>query len=237
MSKNALENITYGLYILSSKHGDDASGCIIDACIQAGIEPDRIAISVMKNNYTRKLIKKSGVFSLAILEEDCPFELIKHFGFQSGRDVDKFKGLTTFVGINGVPCILSNVCSTICAKVVDRIELGSHTIFIGEVIEQKHLSDVKPLTYAHYQTNIKPRSEEVDQSDSTEKSEDHPSIYDSNAESHSNNGSTSCSTDSEKKVVGWRCNKCGFVYGDSVLPDDYTCPVCGNPCGDFAEVY
>lgn len=229
MSKNALENITYGLYILSSKYHDDASGCIIDACIQAGMNPDRIAISVMKDNYTRKLIKKSGVFCISILEEDCPFELIKHFGFQSGRDVDKFKGLTTFTGINDVPCILSNVCATICAKVVDRIELESHTIFIGEVVEQKHLSDARPLTYAYYQTNIKPKSEDVDQSDDNDKSEDHPAVYDSSSKSGS--------TNNKEKIIGWRCNKCGFVYSDPVLPDDYTCPVCGNPCGDFVEVY
>lgn len=225
MSRNALENITYGLYILSSKYRDDASGCVIDACIQAGTDPDRIAISVMNKNFTRKLIKKSGVFCLAILEESCPFEIIKHFGFQSGRDVDKFKGLTTFTGINDVPCIMSHVCSTICAKVVDRLELGSHTIFVGEVIEQKHLSDARPMTYAYYQAKVKPRSEEVSQSDET-----------SGSESYSENGIFSSNTDKEENATGWRCSKCGFVYSDQVLPDDYTCPVCGSPSGDFVKI-
>ena len=236
MSKNALENITYGLYVLSSKYEDKTSGCIIDACIQAGMNPDRIVISVMNGNYTREIIEKSGGFCLAILEENCPFELIKHFGFQSGRDVDKFKGLTTFTGINGVPCILSNVCSTMCARVVERFDLGSHTVFIGEVVEQKHLSDDRPLTYAYYQAYIKPKSQTVAQADN-ERSADIKASNEGECHSkRSAKNTPSSDLDDEKKIVGWRCSICGFVYSDPVLPDDYTCPVCGNPCGDFLPI-
>lgn len=154
MNTNALSKLTYGLYILSTKYKDEANGCIIDACIQAGVEPDKILVSVMNSNYTRKLIKKSKVFCIAVISEDCPFELIKHFGYQSGRDVDKFDGLTTFTDINGVPCILSYVCATISVCVTDCIDIGSHTIFIGEIKDQKNLDSSQPMTYAHYQEQM-----------------------------------------------------------------------------------
>lgn len=155
MDSNALNKLTYGLYILTSKHHDKTSGCIIDACIQAGTNPDRILISVMKSNHTRDIIKKSGVFCIEVLDEHCPFELIKHFGYQSSRDVDKFDGFTVYEDVNEVPFILSNVCATISAKVVERIELGSHTVFVGEVQNQKLLSNSKPITYTYYQEEVK----------------------------------------------------------------------------------
>ena len=157
MDTNALEKISYGLYILSSKCRDKTSGCVIDACIQAGTNPDRVLISVLNTNYTRKIIKKSDVFSVNVLAEDCPFEMIKHFGFQSSKDVDKFKDLTTFTDIHGVPCLMNYVCAVISAKVVHHMDIGSHTVFIGEVKETKIFTEDKPMTYAYYLEHVKPK--------------------------------------------------------------------------------
>lgn len=159
METNVLNKLTYGLYILSSKKGNKANGCIIDACVQVGVDPDRVLISVMNSNYTRKLIKDSDVFCVAVLDEDCPFELIKHFGYQSGKDIDKFEGMTTFDDINDVPCVLSHTCATISAKVIESINLGSHTLFIGKVKDMKLLSHKKPMTYAYYQEHVMPKQE------------------------------------------------------------------------------
>ena len=158
MNTNVLDKLTYGVYILSTKYKDKPNACTIISCIQAGTDPDKLLISVMNTNYTRKLIEKSGVFCLAVLSEDCPFELIKHFGYQSGRDVDKFDGLTTFTDVNGVPCILSYVCATISAKVFDHIDLGSHTIFIAKIVDQKHLNDHNPMSYSYYEKHVKPKT-------------------------------------------------------------------------------
>ena len=218
MNINVLDKLTYGLFILSSKKRDKSTGCIVDACIQVGTEPDRILVSVMNSNYTRKIIAKSGVFCIAILDEDCPFELIKHFGFQSGKDVDKFDGLTTFTDLNGVPCILSHVCAAISAKVIETVNLGSHTIFIADVKDQKRLSDNTPMTYAYYQEHIKPGPKK-------------------NAEDEHIKSNYEDRTTPNRKIIGWRCSLCGFVYSDCVLPNDYTCDVCGHPAGDFIPVF
>ena len=169
---NVLDKLTYGLFILSSKKHDKVSGCIIDACIQVGNNPDLILISVMNTNYTRRIIQKSGVFCIAILDEDCPFELIKHFGYQSSKDVDKFDGLTTFTDINGVPCVLSHICASISVKVTDYIDIGSHTIFIGKIKDQKNLSNNKPMTYAYYRKHVMPKPEGPSMDDEATDDED-----------------------------------------------------------------
>lgn len=251
MNKNVLSKLTYGLYILSSKDHDKASGCIIDVCVQVATNPDRILISVMDSNYTRELIKKSGVFCIAVLCKDCPFEMIKHFGYQSGRDVDKFEGLTTFTDINGVPSVLSCVCATISAKVVERIDLGSHTVFIGIVKDQKFLSCSEPMTYAHYQEHVKPKVEGLDDhvTQNDEKCVDSPVEADKSGDKYHKDANTlglyetanklameECCT-KERPIVGWKCTICGFVYQDPVLPDDYMCPVCGHPSSDFVPIY
>ena len=231
MTTNVLNKLTYGLFILSSKKKDKASGCIIDACMQVGILPNRIMISVMNSNCTRKVIEKSGVFNIAILDEDCPFELIKHFGFQSSRDVDKFEGLTTFDDLNGVPVVLSYTCASISAKVIDSIDIDSHTIFIADVKDMKLLSNKKPMTYSHYQEHVKPKTEEeIDE----EKRAPHHEL-DKEADIKPD---LSCMGEKgEKKIVAWRCTICGYIFSDSELPNDYCCDVCGHPMSDFVPVY
>ena len=208
MNANVLDKLTYGLFILTSKKKDKATGCIVDTCIQVGTNPDRILVSVQNSNYTRKIIDKSGVFCVAILDEDCPFELIKHFGFQSGRDVDKFEGLTTFEDYYGVPCVLSHVCAAISAKVIDSVNIGSHTIYIGDVKEVKDISNKTPMTYAYYQNHVDPGTKKEDDMEN-----------------------------SVEEVSGWRCTICGSVYSDKELPNDYICGVCGHPSTDFVSIY
>ena len=100
MDKKAIYNLTYGVFMLSTKFGDVVNGCITNTCMQVANSPTRIAISVLNSNYTCDLIKKSGVFALSLLSEDCTFETIKHFGFQSGRDVNKFEDLKMPVDCN-----------------------------------------------------------------------------------------------------------------------------------------
>ena len=114
MDKKALYNLTYGVFMLSTKVNDKENGCIINTCMQVANDPVRIAISVLNVNYTCELLKQSGVFALSLLDQECSFETIKHFGFQSGRNVDKFDGIPapraamTFLTWDGIP-VLSSV--------------------------------------------------------------------------------------------------------------------------------
>ena len=148
MDKKALYQLTYGVFLLSTKAGDKVNGCITNTCIQVANSPTRVAISVLNTNYTCDLIKESGIFALSLLDNTCTFQTIKHFGFQSGRDVDKLDGLTLPTDVNGVPYLAWQTTAVISCKVLESTDLGSHTLFIAEVVDAKLLNDNTPLTYA-----------------------------------------------------------------------------------------
>ena len=209
MDKKALYNLSYGVFMLSTKCGDKVNGCITNTGIQVANSPTRIAISVINANYTCELIKQSGVFALSLLDGTCNFFTIQHFGFQSGRNVDKFANLQCPVDCNGIPYMSWQACAVISGKVVESHDLGSHTLFIAEVVDAKVLSENPPLTYADYQSKVKPKAE-------TPKAE---------------------VAQAEKKIVGWRCKICNYVYEGSELPADFTCPLCGHGPEDFEPVY
>ncbi len=159
MDMQAIYNLTYGVFMLSTKFGDSVNGCITNTCMQVANSPTRIAISVLNANYTCDLIKGSGIFALSLLSEDCSFETIKHFGYQSGRDVNKFDGLKMPVDCNDIPYMGWHACAVISGKVVEQQDLGSHTLFIAEVVDAVLLNENKPLTYADYQERVKPKPE------------------------------------------------------------------------------
>ena len=141
MDKKAIYNLTYGVFMVSTKAGEVANGCITNTCIQVAGNPVRIAISVLNSNYTCDLIKESGIFAVSILDNDCTFETIKHFGFQSGRDVDKFGNITPPTDCNDVPYLGCQSCAVISGKVVEQHDLGTHTLFIAEVVDANVWSD------------------------------------------------------------------------------------------------
>ncbi len=157
MDKKALYSLSYGVFMLATKAGDKVNGCITNTCMQVANNPTRIAFACISQNYTCDLIKESGIFALTLLDQTCTFETIKHFGFQTGREVDKFADFETPVNDKGIPYLGWQACAVICGKVVDSMDLGSHTLFIGEVEDAKVLSENAPLTYADYQSKVKPK--------------------------------------------------------------------------------
>ena len=163
MEKKALYNLSYGVFMLSTRSGEKVNGCITNTCMQVANDPVRIAISVLNSNYTCDLIKESGIFALSLLDVECSFETIKHFGFQSGRDVDKMKDLTLPVDQNNIPYMGYQACAVISGKVLEQQDLGTHTLFIAEVTDAKLLNENAPLTYADYQNRVKPKKKEIPQ--------------------------------------------------------------------------
>ena len=154
----SLHKLTYGLFVLTAKDEKD-NGCIVNTAVQVGSQPTRIAVSVQMGNYTRELIEKSGCFNVSVLSEDVPFETIRHFGMQSGRECDKFADFSaTARSHNGLLYVTEHTNAMFSCKVQQKLDLGSHMMFVGEVTESKVLGDGASCTYAHYHKRIKPKT-------------------------------------------------------------------------------
>lgn len=209
MGSNALSKISYGLYILTAKDGDKNNGCVINTVLQTTSSPTPTGvISVSKKNYTNDIITKTKKFNISVLTTQTPFDLIKHFGFKSGRDVNKFSEdlenlLCNFEeskSSNGIFYIPRYTNSYLSFDVTDMFDFGTHTMFKGDIVDNKVISDEESLTYSYYHANIKPKAEK-----STGKK-------------------------------GHRCIICGYIYDGDPLPEDYICPICKHPASDFEKL-
>ncbi len=169
IEKEAMYKISYGLYMLTTTDGEKQNGCIVNTVSMITDEPKRIVVFVNKANYSNELLKKTGVFNVSVLTEKTPFDVFKQFGFQSGKDVDKFADKaypTTENGLYYLPDVANSVMS---AKVVDSYDYGTHTLFVAEVTEAKKLSNEQSTTYDYYQSNIKPKPQAKKEENAPEK--------------------------------------------------------------------
>ena len=158
VEQNAMFSLSYGLFVLTARDGAKDNGCIINTVTQLTDTPKRISIAVNKANYTHDMIKKTGVFNVSVLSNDAPFAMFQHYGFQSGRDVDKFAGVQGMArATNGVYYLSYCTNAFISARVTQTIEFETHTLFIADVTEARQLSDVPSMTYAYYFANVKPK--------------------------------------------------------------------------------
>ena len=214
MDNKAMYKLSYGLFVLTAKVGDKQNGCITNTAIQVTTDPNQIAFAVNKANYTHDMLMESKVFNISILSEEADFEVFKRFGFQSGRDVDKFAdyGMVNADGVNdkyakaanGIYFIKDGTNAYISGEVTHTTDLGSHTLFICKVTDMEVLSEASSATYEYYQKNIKPKPEAV-------------------------------GTTPEGKTV-WRCKICGYEFEGDELPEDFICPWCKHPASDFEKV-
>jgi flavin reductase (DIM6/NTAB) family NADH-FMN oxidoreductase RutF/rubredoxin len=236
MDIEAFFKITYGLYIVSSKDGGNYNGHISNTVFQITADPPRFAVGSHKHNLTTSYIEKSGVFSVSVLQENVSLEFFGPWGFKSGRNIDKFRGTSYKLGKTGVPIVLDKTIAYIECEVTDRIDTGTHILFIGKVIDAEILlPGIKPLTYSHYREVIKglsPQNSPTFIPDIKEKIIHHePDI-----------------PISPDKPAQYQCSVCGYIYdpeeGDphagippgtafEDLPDDWTCPICGVSKTDF----
>ncbi len=138
--------------------GDKDNGCICNTAVQVAGEPLRLMVSVQMGNLTREMIEKTGQFNVSVLAEDVPFETIRHFGMQSGRDADKFADFDKVAqSHNGLLYLTEHANAMFSCKVVDKKDLGTHMMFLGEVTEARTLGKTQSCTYAHYHKAIKPK--------------------------------------------------------------------------------
>ena len=153
----AMFAIGYGLYVVTARAGKD-NGCIENSVMQLTGEPLQVALSLNKSNYTYEQIVSTGKCNVNILSENAPFSLFQRFGFQSGREVDKFDGFDLWRTENGVAALTGEFCNTVISLAVkEHIDVGSHGLFICEVTEAVTLMDRPTMTYAYYHANVKPK--------------------------------------------------------------------------------
>jgi rubredoxin/flavin reductase (DIM6/NTAB) family NADH-FMN oxidoreductase RutF len=217
----ALHKISYGMYVVCSLDGRKINGHISNSVIQITAVPAQLLVCISKSNLTYEYVNNNDIFSVSILEKDTPMSFIGHFGFKSGRNFDKFREIEHEAGITGAPVGLPYSVSCMECEVRGKYDAGTHTAFIGEVMDIRILRDSEPMTYAYYHVVKGGRL-----------SENSPSYI---------RGEGSRNKE-ELKMEKYKCTVCGYVYDPLVgdadsgiqpgtkfenLPDDWVCPVCG----------
>lgn len=217
MNSKVLRNLSYGVYIVSTMDGERPTGCTANSAMQITSSPATIAVSINHDNYTNHCIDASGLFAVSILAETSAPSLIGHFGFQSGRAVNKFDTVS-FEMKSGVP-IITDSCGYIVCKVINKMETSSHTVFLGEVTDGDVLLSAPAMTYAYYHNVIKGKSPKT-------------------APTYIPEEESAASAPTENiSASKWVCSVCGYIYdGDTPfeeLPDDFVCPLCKQPKDKF----
>jgi flavin reductase (DIM6/NTAB) family NADH-FMN oxidoreductase RutF/rubredoxin len=230
MDTEALHKISYGLYIVCSKKGEKFNGQIANTLFQVTSKPPTIAVSINKQNLTHEYIENSRLFTVSILSEKAPLSFIGIFGFKSGRDINKFKDIKYKFGKTKIPIVTDYTLAWIESKLIDEIDVGTHTIFIGNVEVVDIVSEERPMTYEYYH--------KVKGGYSPVTAPTYSVTIDKNL----------------KKEVGkmdkYVCKVCGYVYdpkkGDPEngiepgtkfedLPDNWVCPICGAGKEEFEK--
>ena len=220
----ALFKISYGLYIVSSGNKHKGNGFISNTFFQVTAEPPRFASCCNKDNYTASLIQQTGAFSVSVIHTETDPEIISRFGDKSGKDIEKLQGMHVKYGETGVPIVLNDCLAFMECKVIQTIDVGTHYMFIAELLHSEILDGLKePLTYAYYRQIRKGSAPK-----------NAPTYIDK-----SKLEANPLATDYKR----FECTACGYIYDEAEeairfedLPDDWICPVCGSEKSDFIEI-
>lgn len=150
MDTRAFHKLSYGMYVVASGREGDCNAQIANTVFQITAEPPGMGISINKQNYTHEFLEKSGLFSVSVITEEADMLFIGRFGFRCGRDFPKLEGIKSMIGTTGVPIVTQNACAFIEGRIIRRLDCGTHTLFLGEVLNADILSEAAPMTYAYY---------------------------------------------------------------------------------------
>ncbi len=245
VDKKAFNKLTYGVQVLTTRVDGKDYGCIINsACQVASGEPKKLSVSVIAKNYTSEMIAKAGKFNVSILTEEAPYSLFQRFGFQSGRDTDKFADLPyedrTANGLRYIPEYTNAVLS---CEVIEVKDLGASVLFIADVVEAKVLSGDPSCSYSYYHAHIKPKKNPAPEQKECWVCKICGYVYEG-AElpddficplcKHGKDDFEHVVPVQKQKQKGWVCTICGhFEPCEGELPADYLCPLCKHPREDF----
>ena len=216
MDFSALNNLSYGMYIVSTKINNKNVGCFINTAMQITSKSPIIAISLNKENYTNKILKETRKCAISILTEKAKNDLIAKFGYFSSQEINKFENIN-YQNIENLPVVLEDVCAYIIGEVMRVIDVDTHDIFLIKVSSATKVLDEKPMTYRYYHEVLKGTSPKK------------APTYQEPKET--------------KKANRYQCSVCGYIYDDSKeeipfeeLPDDWTCPLCGVGKDKFTKI-
>jgi len=223
MDTKIFYKISYGLYIVSSKNEGRFNAQTANAIMQVTSQPPQLALGINKGNLTHEFIKESGVFTISILSQDVPLNVIGKFGFKSGREVDKFADIAYRLGKNGCPFLMEHTLGYLEGKIVKELPVETHTIFVGGITDAEVLAEGEPMTYAYYHQVKRGTTPKTA-----------PTYVEIKRE--------------EKIMKKYVCKICGYVYDPAIgdpengvapntpfekLPQDWVCPVCGAAKDQF----
>lgn len=215
----ALMDITYGMYVITTKYNGRNIGCFVNTVSQVTAVNPIVSISINKENYTNEALKNSKRFAVSILSENTSPDVIGRFGFFSSKNTDKFKETKCEV-INELPVVMDNICGYVICEVIDVIDAETHDVFLSRVIETKKVNDFTPMTYKYYHEVIKGKSPKTA-----------PTYIEEVNEKETKAGDK------------YKCIVCGHVYDEAKegikleeLPEDWLCPICGVGKDKFKKV-
>jgi len=248
MDTKALYKLGYGMYVVGARKGEKLNAQIANTIFQISSQPIMVAVSINKSNLTWEYIREGKVFSASVLAQDTPLPFIGQFGFKTGREIDKLAGVNSRIGANGAPIVLDNAVAYLEARLKQEMDVATHTIFIGEVVDAGLLADKPTLTYEYYQMvkrGTTPRTA--------------PSFIEGKAASTAP-AAMAGNIEVKKevpapvpaaKMAKYKCLVCGYIYDPAVgdpdggikpgtafeaIPDTWVCPVCGAAKSEFEKV-
>jgi len=227
MNLKALRKLGYGLYVVGSTKGGKLNVQIANTVFQVCSEPPVIAVAINTQNLTHEFITESKAFTVSVLAQDTPLSFIGHFGFKSGREVDNLKGINYKLGETKAPIVLDHALAYFEARIIDHVDVGTHSIFVGELVAADDVKEGEPMTYAYYHKVKRGTTPKTAPSYIEEKKETAP------------------------KVAKYECTVCGYIYDPELgdpdggikpgtpfeeIPDDWVCPVCGASKDQFKKI-
>ena len=208
MDKAALFKLSYGLYIIGVKDGDKQGGCVVNTAMQVTSKPAKVSLTVSKDNHTHDMMMASKHCTVSVLAQNVSMDTVGGFGFRSSKDVDKFDGVAHKMDEQGTPYLTDGMVAYFSCDITDTVDLGSHTLFVANVVEGEVLEDAEPMTYSYYR-HVK------------------NGTVPKNAPTY---------REEEPAQAGYKCSVCGHVETLDTLPEDYRCPICRQPKGVFNKL-
>jgi len=228
MNPKAFYKISYGIYIITSKKDGKFNGQIANTVFQTTAEPAMIAVCLNKQNLTHEFVQASKVLAASVLSTEAPMDLIGRFGFKSGRDINKLEGISSTMGVTGVPIVTDFAVAYLEAEVVATMSADTHTLFLAKVVNAEILDEkAEPMTYAFYHQVKRGTAPKTAPTYIKEEPK------------------------AKASAPKWRCTVCGYIYDPAVgdpdggiqpgtafedIPDSWVCPVCGAIKSDFEKL-